>query len=117
MNQHIEIIGDMDLRGQWLPEVLINIRDDNLLNYTEGKIIEEFIKLQCIVNDEPQPIALEHGWLDVEDLFTAAWDILEDKLGSTVRGYWKLHRNGNGDLVLVNMEHESEFLDMIEEEV
>ena len=112
---NIQIIGDSDIRGQWLPTKLLDIEGLEL-SPLDREVLEELRRREH--GGEPH-VVLNHAamvYFEKEDIPAMAWEILEDHLEHPVGDDWILSRNLNGDLILVAEEDYPAFLDLLAED-
>ena len=111
---NIQIIGDSDIRGQWLPAKLLDI--DLELSPLDRDILEELRRRE---HGGKPLVVLDHEakvYYEKEDIPALAWEILEDQLENPIGDDWILSRNLTGDLVLIAEEDYPAFLDFLEED-
>ena len=111
---NIQIIGDSDIRGQWLPTKLLDIELE--LSPLDREVLEELRRREH--GGEPH-VVLNHAamvYFEKEDIPAMAWEILDDHLEHSVGDDWILSRNLNGDLILVAEEDYPAFLDLLAED-
>ena len=112
---NIQIIGDYDIRGQWLPTKLLDIEGLEL-SPLDREVLEELRRREH--GGEPH-VVLNHAamvYFEKEDIPAMAWEILDDHLEHPVGDDWILSRNLTGDLILVAEEDYPAFLDLLAED-
>jgi len=112
---NIQIIGDSDIRGQWLPTKLLDIEGLEL-SPLDREVLEELRRREH--GGEPH-VVLNHAamqYYEEEDIPAMAWEILDEQLENPVGDDWILSRNLNGDLILVAEEDYTAYLDLLAED-